>query len=808
MKKITFCFLMFFMTLCLIGCQKYIEGNKTIQIVSLDNISINETIQLEIEKNGKKDESIDNYLWTVSNPNIATIENGLLQALNYGKVIIKAIDKEDATIFAFKEIEVVHPTIKDIIITGKHLMYVGDQYNFIATVVPIEATNELTWVSTDEDVLFIDNGTAIAIGVGTTQILVTCDNFTRGFTVEVLAEPLSLEIEYKSNMVVNETQVLKFNIENVEVKSQNEDIIKVNGSTILALKEGSAILSIQSIDNPTISETIEITVKTYFKRLDSATPEEQLIIDEKLASMSLNQMIGQMFLMKYTCDSVNASTGLPIIPGGRNEAGMSTTTNLDEYLTNYPIGNFVLSSSASSDENLIFEGSKNIHDFILNKTGIGAYCAYDQNYFNSTLPIAFCSNMSLAATKNTNLVYQYSSLLGKELKGYGVNGVISPYLIGSGWDSINTFGDLDDNALYASALNQGFVDEGLIFSSSLDNDSSIFPMFDFDFCDKQIRSNVLLNSPILYIGRAYDNDGHPLITSSEFIQDYIRDTARYDDVICLDPNSFQILGINYEYNFEQLVIDAILAGVDMIGVTFQFRNWGSYLNRFILSAFDSLVYAVQSGTISMDRIKESVSRILLMKIRAGIIDGTECKKDNNQTNLIQYNEICKNIEKESLTVLGDFKGIDKNKSTIFVSLAYEDAPRVDKTFGDSFSSYFSDLGYSKFSVYRADRANLNQFFASVETCGQIIISIPNLHYQSRIGMGNEYQDYLTFVNTVLEIRPDTVVISVENPYDIEYIINAKNFICLYGNYSNNYEVILDYLNNGWSAKNTLPFKRG
>ena len=93
MKKITFCFLMFFMTLCLIGCQKYIEGNKTIQIVSLDNISINETIQLEIEKNGKKDESIDNYLWTVSNPNIATIENGLLQALNYGKVIIKAIDK-------------------------------------------------------------------------------------------------------------------------------------------------------------------------------------------------------------------------------------------------------------------------------------------------------------------------------------------------------------------------------------------------------------------------------------------------------------------------------------------------------------------------------------------------------------------------------------------------------------------------------------------------------------------------------------------------------------------------------------------
>ena len=66
-----------------------------------------------------------------------------------------------------------------------------------------------------------------------------------------------------------------------------------------------------------------------------------------------------------------------------------------------------------------------------------------------------------------------------------------------------------------------------------------------------------------------------------------------------------------KYTFDQIVLDAVEAGVDIVSSTYSLASTAQ--------AFNDIVGAVQNGTISKQRIDESVRRILLMKLQYGIL---------------------------------------------------------------------------------------------------------------------------------------------------------------------------------------------
>lgn len=93
----------------------------------------------------------------------------------------------------------------------------------------------------------------------------------------------------------------------------------------------------------------------------------------------------------------------------------------------------------------------------------------------------------------------------------------------------------------------------------------------------------------------------PATLSSEIITGLLRETLSFDGIVITDSMSMGAI-TNY-YTSGEAAIKAIQAGADIILIPQHFEQ-----------AFEGLLQAVQSGTITEDRIDESVYRILRYKL--------------------------------------------------------------------------------------------------------------------------------------------------------------------------------------------------
>ena len=101
-------------------------------------------------------------------------------------------------------------------------------------------------------------------------------------------------------------------------------------------------------------------------------------------------------------------------------------------------------------------------------------------------------------------------------------------------------------------------------------------------------------------------DDVPATVSSKLVNDILRRQLGFAGVVITD--SLQMGAVTQQYKSGDLAVKAVQAGVDMLLEPADFAQ-----------AEQSLTEAVQNGTVSEERIDESVQRILEMKIRRGVI---------------------------------------------------------------------------------------------------------------------------------------------------------------------------------------------
>ena len=98
----------------------------------------------------------------------------------------------------------------------------------------------------------------------------------------------------------------------------------------------------------------------------------------------------------------------------------------------------------------------------------------------------------------------------------------------------------------------------------------------------------------------------PASLSSLIVNDILREELQYDGIIITDAMNMKIITKFYEAG--QAAVSAIKAGNDMILMPDNFE-----------SAYEAVSEAVEEGTLSEKRINASVRRILEVKIRRGIL---------------------------------------------------------------------------------------------------------------------------------------------------------------------------------------------
>ena len=135
-------------------------------------IYVNNTEQLNLIINPESS-SNQEAKWESSNPDVATVENGLVKGISEGKATITAtLDGLKVTC----EVEVAIPA-ESIVLNKKAIsLNKGSSESILATVSPIETTNKnITWTSSNPKAVKVENGKVTGVGTGKSTITATID---------------------------------------------------------------------------------------------------------------------------------------------------------------------------------------------------------------------------------------------------------------------------------------------------------------------------------------------------------------------------------------------------------------------------------------------------------------------------------------------------------------------------------------------------------------------------------------------------------------------------------------------------------
>jgi len=102
---------------------------------------------------------------------------------------------------------------------------------------------------------------------------------------------------------------------------------------------------------------------------------------------------------------------------------------------------------------------------------------------------------------------------------------------------------------------------------------------------------------------AYDKE-KPASLSKIIIEDLLRGKLKYEGLVVTDD--LEMGAVNKYYSYEEMGKQAILAGADLLLVCHEYTHE--------LEVYNGLLQAVKAGEVPIDRINESVKRVLTYKL--------------------------------------------------------------------------------------------------------------------------------------------------------------------------------------------------
>ena len=755
--------------------------------------------------------------WTTSDESIATIEsNGKLRGLKVGEVIVTATDVNDPSNYFTFTVTVLPKTPTSIEIEGPNKMSLGSTYQLKVTTKPIYSTNDVIFDSSNELIISVDqNGYLIAQSIGTATITVYSaldKNIFRTITISVVEPtPTNIIISGKNNMKQGEYQYLEAEVigqnvtKEVTYESSDNRICIVYNGIVLAVNKGTAIIKVKSIVDESIYDEITINVS----KLDSMeiSKEDEALAESILQNMTLSQKVGQMFTIGFS--------------------GTSLTNSLSSAIKDYNLGNVIYMGANVSNYSTLSKMSNDIQEVMIKNNGVAAFISTDQEGGRVARLTSggthFISNMAMAATNDFNNTYLQGEACGSELRHYGINVNFAPVLDVNNNPNNPIIGirSYSDNPILV-AMNGINMIKGLQ-NAKVMACSKHFPGHGNTSVDSHYGLPTITSTKdelyqtelapfIASIANGIDSimtthiifsaidDAYPATLSKKVLTDLLRDELGYEGIIITDGMEMDAIA-KYFGTIEEAAILAVKAGVDMLLYT----STGSPKR-----AHTAIVNAVNKGEISIDRINESVKRILLNKIKYDLIDNYEASTSDINVMLNDHQELSYKFAEESITLVkGNFDGLDKNKSTLIIS------PEASFSLGSNLSSnsfasyaksYLEKNGYKNVKSYTVAKnissSDSTTIINAAKSYDQIVVAMSNVKTSN-------YSRTVSFVNSLANLNKKLVVIALETPYDImAYSSDVTTYICCYSYQEASCKALARYLSGEFEAKGVLPITAG
>ena len=220
--------------------------------ITLDKTSLSmqvgetETLTATIKPDDATDKTV---VWTSSDGSVASVSNGKITALKSGKATITA---KSGTCSAECMVTVSVNTESITLDKTTLSLAVGESATLTATVKPDDATDKaVTWSSSDESVVKVDNGKVTAIKSGKATVTAKCGGKTAECVVTVTVPVSSITLDKTTlSLAIGESATLIATVKpddatdkTVVWSSSDESIAKVDNGKVMALKIGFAIVT-------------------------------------------------------------------------------------------------------------------------------------------------------------------------------------------------------------------------------------------------------------------------------------------------------------------------------------------------------------------------------------------------------------------------------------------------------------------------------------------------------------------------------------------------------------------------------------
>ncbi len=257
---------------------KSAECNVTVT-VPIGSITLNKSsISLEIGKTDKLFATISpsnttdkSIVWSSTNEDIATVENGVVTAVNVGTAVISATSADGS-----KKAEcVVNVIILPDGITldiSEAKINVGETQTINATVTPSNATDKsVVWYSSNESVATVDGGIVTGVSEGTATITAktTQGDYIASCKVTVVVPVEAIELDTNNvELKENESTAITATIlpanatdKSIQWVSSNTNVATVEDGLITAVNPGSSIITAFSANGVSATCIVNVDVK-------------------------------------------------------------------------------------------------------------------------------------------------------------------------------------------------------------------------------------------------------------------------------------------------------------------------------------------------------------------------------------------------------------------------------------------------------------------------------------------------------------------------------------------------------------------
>ena len=247
--------------------------------ITLDKTSLSmqvgetETLTATIKPDDATDKTV---VWTSSDGSVASVSNGKITALKSGKATITA---KSGTCSAECMVTVSVNTESITLDKTTLSLAVGESATLTATVKPDDATDKaVTWSSSDESVVKVDNGKVTAVKSGKATVTAKCGGKTAECAVTVTVPTGSVTLDKTTlSLAVGETEQLTATVKpddatdkNVTWTSSDESVAKVVNGKVTAVKSGKATITAKC-GGKTAECAVTVTVPVTSLTLDRTT---------------------------------------------------------------------------------------------------------------------------------------------------------------------------------------------------------------------------------------------------------------------------------------------------------------------------------------------------------------------------------------------------------------------------------------------------------------------------------------------------------------------------------------------------------